>query len=86
MDHCIEVPIGIMVLCTRANFVTSFLGSGQYISRPETRRCFIQSLGVMKELRMLALEYSHIADGTGGALISLLPVLKRPNFRLQVVF
>ncbi|XP_028033028.1 uncharacterized protein LOC114245175 [Bombyx mandarina] len=60
-------------------------GSGQYISRPETRRCFIQSLGVMKELRMLALEYSHIADGTGGALISLLPVLKRPNFRLQLI-
>lgn len=33
---------------------------------------------------MLALEYAYIADTTGGALISLLPVMKKPHFRLQV--
>ncbi|XP_052752671.1 uncharacterized protein LOC128201080 [Galleria mellonella] len=60
-------------------------GSGQYIPRPETRQCFLRSLGELKNLRLLALEYSHIADGTGGALLSLLPVLKRPHFRLQLI-
>ncbi|XP_028173574.1 uncharacterized protein LOC114362387, partial [Ostrinia furnacalis] len=59
--------------------------SGQYIPRPKTRHCFLRSLGELRNLRVLALEYSHIADGTGGALISLLPVLKRPHFRLQLM-
>ncbi|XP_063838118.1 uncharacterized protein LOC135087208 [Ostrinia nubilalis] len=60
-------------------------GSGQYIPRPKSRHCFLRSLGELRNLRVLALEYSHIADGTGGALISLLPVLKRPHFRLQLM-
>ncbi|CAB3225624.1 unnamed protein product, partial [Arctia plantaginis] len=61
------------------------LGSGQYIPRPCTKQCFLRSLGELRNLRVLALEYSHLADGTGGALLSLLPVLKKPNFRLQLV-
>lgn len=59
-------------------------GSGQYISRPDTRNTFLRSLGELRNLRILALEYAHIADGTGGALLSLLPVIKRAHFRLQV--
>ncbi|CAF4752406.1 unnamed protein product [Pieris macdunnoughi] len=39
----------------------------------------------MRNLRMLALEYSYIADSTGAALISLLTVLRRPHFRLQLI-
>ncbi|XP_073953941.1 uncharacterized protein isoform X2 [Choristoneura fumiferana] len=60
-------------------------GSGQYLPRPDTRQCFLRSLGELRNLRVLALEYSHIADTTGGALLSILPVLKRPHFRLQLM-
>ncbi|XP_045489814.1 uncharacterized protein LOC123690427 [Pieris rapae] len=60
-------------------------GSGKHIPRPETRRCFLRSLAEMRNLRILALEYSHIADSTGAALISLLTVLRRPHFRLQLI-
>ncbi|XP_035458360.1 uncharacterized protein LOC118281737 isoform X1 [Spodoptera frugiperda] len=60
-------------------------GSGQYIPRPDTRKCFIRSLGELTNLRVLALEYAHIADGTGVSLLSLLPVIKRPHFRLQLI-
>ncbi|XP_075990813.1 uncharacterized protein LOC142986280 [Anticarsia gemmatalis] len=60
-------------------------GSGQYLPRPDTRQCFLRSLGELTNLRVLALEYSHIADGSGLALMSLLPVLKRPHFRLQLM-
>ncbi|XP_063547651.1 uncharacterized protein LOC134755103 [Cydia strobilella] len=60
-------------------------GSGQYIPRPETRRCFLRSLGELRNLRVLALEYAHLADATGGALISLITVLKRPHMRLQLM-
>ncbi|CAG9558432.1 unnamed protein product [Danaus chrysippus] len=61
------------------------VGSGQYIPRPESRKCFLRSLGELRRLRVLALEYSHIADGTGNALLSLLPVIRRPHFRLQII-
>ncbi|XP_048004336.1 uncharacterized protein LOC125240485 [Leguminivora glycinivorella] len=64
---------------------TYITGSGQYIPRPETRRCFLRSLGELRNLRLLALEYAHLADATGGALISLITVLKRPNMRLQLM-
>ncbi|KAJ0183841.1 hypothetical protein K1T71_000264 [Dendrolimus kikuchii] len=60
-------------------------GSGQYLPRPDTKQCFLRSLGELRNLRLLALEYSHIADGTGGALMSLLPILRRPHFRLQLI-
>ncbi|CAF4752393.1 unnamed protein product [Pieris macdunnoughi] len=60
-------------------------GSGKHIPRPETRHCFLRSLAEMRNLRMLALEYSYIADSTGAALISLLTVLRRPHFRLQLI-
>ncbi|XP_049885757.1 neuralized-like protein 4 [Pectinophora gossypiella] len=60
-------------------------GTGQYIPRPDTRKSFLRSLASLKNLRLLALEYAHIADGTGGALITLIPVLKRPHFRLQLL-
>ncbi|XP_059055170.1 uncharacterized protein LOC131849184 isoform X2 [Achroia grisella] len=60
-------------------------GSGQYIPRPETRQCFLRSLSELRNLRVLALEYSHIADGSGSALVSLLPILKRPHFKLQLI-
>nr|XP_013189248.1 unnamed protein product [Amyelois transitella] len=60
-------------------------GSGAYIPRPDTKQCFLRSLGELRNLRLLALEYSHIADGTGGALIGLLPIMKRPHFRLQLI-
>ncbi|CAH2034195.1 unnamed protein product, partial [Iphiclides podalirius] len=60
-------------------------GSGEYIPRPDTTRCFLRSLGELRNLRLLALEYGHVADGTGSALMFLLPVLKRPNFRLQLL-
>ncbi|KAJ2954363.1 hypothetical protein O0L34_g2625 [Tuta absoluta] len=39
----------------------------------------------MRNLRVLSIEFSHIADSTGMALISLLPILKRPHFRLQLM-
>ncbi|KAG6449157.1 hypothetical protein O3G_MSEX005887 [Manduca sexta] len=60
-------------------------GSGQYIPRPDTKQCFLRSLAQLKNLRILALEYSHIADGSGNALLSLLPILKRTHFRLQLI-
>ncbi|CAH0684461.1 unnamed protein product [Chilo suppressalis] len=60
-------------------------GSGLYIPRPPTKQCFLRSLGELRHLRLLALEYCYIADGTGGALIALLPVIKRPHFRLQLI-
>ncbi|XP_068628513.1 uncharacterized protein [Battus philenor] len=60
-------------------------GSGKYIPRPDTTQCFLRSLGELRNLRVLALEYSQIADGTGAALIFLLPVIKRPHFRLQIL-
>ncbi|XP_064076357.1 uncharacterized protein LOC113401895 [Vanessa tameamea] len=60
-------------------------GSGKYITRPETKRCFLRSLAELKNLRVLALEYAYIADGSGNALLSLLPVLRRPHFRLQLI-
>uniref|UniRef100_A0A2A4J0X2 F-box domain-containing protein n=1 Tax=Heliothis virescens TaxID=7102 RepID=A0A2A4J0X2_HELVI len=59
--------------------------SGQYIPRPNSRNTFLRSLGELRNLRFLALEYAHIADGTGAALLSLLPVIKRPHFRLQLI-
>ncbi|KAM3968704.1 uncharacterized protein ACR2FA_013001 [Aphomia sociella] len=59
--------------------------SGQHIPRPDSRQCFLRSLGELRNLRVLALDYSHIADGTGGALITLLPILKRPHFKLQLM-
>ncbi|CAH1647626.1 unnamed protein product [Spodoptera littoralis] len=60
-------------------------GSGQYIPRPDTRNTFVRSLGELTNLRVLALEYAHIADDTGAVLLSLLPVIKRPHFRLQLI-
>ncbi|XP_045542192.1 uncharacterized protein LOC106717036 [Papilio machaon] len=60
-------------------------GSGAYIPRPSTAHCFSRSLGELLNLRVLALEYGHLADGTGNALLSLLSILKRPHFRLQVL-
>lgn len=60
------------------------LGSGQYIPRPDSKNTFIRSLGELRNLRLLAIEYTYIADGTGVALLSLLHILKRPHFRLQV--
>ncbi|XP_072930374.1 uncharacterized protein [Epargyreus clarus] len=60
-------------------------GSGQYIPRPDTKQCFVRSLAELQNLRLLALEYSHLADGSGGALLALLPVIKRPHFRLQLI-
>nr|XP_049695651.1 uncharacterized protein LOC110374236 [Helicoverpa armigera] len=60
-------------------------GSGQYIPRPNSRYTFLRSLGELRNLRYLALEYAHIADGTGEALLYLLPVIKRPHFRLQLI-
>ncbi|KOB76510.1 Uncharacterized protein OBRU01_01738 [Operophtera brumata] len=59
--------------------------SGQYIPRPKSKYCFLRSLGELQNLRVLGLEYSHIADGSGCALLSLLPVIKRPHFRLQLI-
>ncbi|KAI8430858.1 hypothetical protein MSG28_001000 [Choristoneura fumiferana] len=67
------------------NFQYRKICSGQYLPRPDTRQCFLRSLGELRNLRVLALEYSHIADTTGGALLSILPVLKRPHFRLQLM-
>ncbi|XP_050683720.1 uncharacterized protein LOC126978727 isoform X2 [Leptidea sinapis] len=60
-------------------------GSGQFIPRPETRQCFLRSLAELRNLRVLALEYSHIADGSGAAIMTLLAVLRRPHFRLQLI-
>ncbi|XP_038216810.1 uncharacterized protein LOC119835846 [Zerene cesonia] len=60
-------------------------GSGRHLPRPDSRRCFLRSLAELRNLRLLALEYSHIADGTGYALMALLPVLRRPHFRLQLI-
>ncbi|CAG4955071.1 unnamed protein product [Colias eurytheme] len=59
--------------------------SGKHIPRPDTRRCFLRSLAELRNLRLLALEYAHVADGTGYALMALLPVLRRPHFRLQLI-
>ncbi|KAJ8737192.1 hypothetical protein PYW07_000463 [Mythimna separata] len=60
-------------------------GSGEYIPRPDSRNAFLRSLGELRNLRVLALEYAHIADDSGGALLSLLPVIKRTHFRLQLI-
>ncbi|CAK1588779.1 unnamed protein product [Parnassius mnemosyne] len=64
------------------NYIT---GSGEYTPRPQTSQCFLRSLGELRNLRVLALEYAHLADGTGTAIVSLLPVIKRPHFRLQLI-
>ncbi|CAK1554989.1 unnamed protein product [Leptosia nina] len=61
------------------------LCSGKHVPRHVTRQCFLRSLGEMRNLRVLALEYAHLADSTGAALISLLPVIRRPHFRLQLI-
>ncbi|XP_013179440.1 PREDICTED: uncharacterized protein LOC106126364 isoform X1 [Papilio xuthus] len=60
-------------------------GSGAYIPRPRTAHCFSRSLGELLNLRLLSLEYAHLADGTGNALLSLLSILKRPHFTLQSI-
>ncbi|XP_052746776.1 uncharacterized protein LOC112047839 [Bicyclus anynana] len=60
-------------------------GSGQYIDRPDIGACFLRCLAELRNLRVLALEYAHIADGIGYALLSLLPILRRPHFRLQLI-
>ncbi|XP_045784259.1 uncharacterized protein LOC123880265 isoform X2 [Maniola jurtina] len=60
-------------------------GSGQYIPRPDSRQCFLRCLGELRNLRVLALEYAYLADGSGYTLLSLLPVIRRPHFRLQLI-
>ncbi|XP_039764192.1 uncharacterized protein LOC120636689 isoform X2 [Pararge aegeria] len=60
-------------------------GSGKYIDRPDSRQCFVRCLAELRNLRVLALEYAHIADGSGFCLLSLLPVIRRPYFRLQLI-
>nr|XP_034839216.1 uncharacterized protein LOC117995323 [Maniola hyperantus] len=60
-------------------------GSGQYIARPDSRQCFLRCLGELRNLRVLALEYAYIADGSGYALLYLLPVIRRPHFCLQLI-
>ncbi|CAH0578163.1 unnamed protein product [Chrysodeixis includens] len=60
-------------------------GSGQYIPRPDSRYAFLRSLAELRNLRLLALEYAHIADGTGAALLSLQHIMKRAHFRLQLM-
>ncbi|XP_048488451.1 uncharacterized protein LOC105382709 [Plutella xylostella] len=46
---------------------------------------FTRSLVQLKSLRLLAMEYAHLADDTGRALFALLPVLKTPHFWLQLI-
>ncbi|KAI8430854.1 hypothetical protein MSG28_001000 [Choristoneura fumiferana] len=81
---CCKRLEGVRIIQQLACFNAASL-NGQYLPRPDTRQCFLRSLGELRNLRVLALEYSHIADTTGGALLSILPVLKRPHFRLQLM-
>ncbi|KAL4717440.1 hypothetical protein ACJJTC_000589 [Scirpophaga incertulas] len=59
--------------------------SGKYIPRLDTKMCFLRCLGNLKNLTLLALEYSHIADGTGDALTALTPIIKKTHFQLQLI-